>query len=276
MDLSILKEKRIIYRILMGVFGFVIFVAVFSINDEYKQHMNQAESAILNGNYDIAKSILDKELEDNPQKEEAYLLFSDYHIALKDYLAAVNILEKGQQKISNSEKIKNKLLDIKNTYSSEIAEQNKKQEEERIALNKKLEEARIAREQEEAKRKEKEKEDFIASAQTVEWEELTRNPGNYINKPIKVVGKVAQIVNESSSKSEVRVYEDYDIMKSNTFMKKEWYISIDSSKSTSRLIKEDVVIFYGTYTGTKAVTRSLTKVTENIPSLNVKYYEVSK
>ncbi|MDE6476333.1 MAG: hypothetical protein K2L08_05710 [Erysipelotrichaceae bacterium] len=261
------KDKKIMYSCLVGgiiCLGISIAIVNYGPSIEEKEvsyNIKQIEDAIVNKDYDLAKSLLDQKLKENPEVVETYLLFSDYYIALEKYLDAVDILERGKNKILNDDRIVNKLNEVKNTYASEIEILRKEKAQ-------KQEEERKAREQAEAEAREKEKDSY----KTVQWDELVRNPDQYINQKIRVVGKIAQIIDGNQA----RLYEDYDIMKSDTFMKKEWYLSINATQEAPRIIADDIVVLYGTYEGTVKVTRALTKVQELLPKLNVKHYEIMK
>ncbi|MCL2860394.1 MAG: hypothetical protein FWF46_07595 [Oscillospiraceae bacterium] len=263
----------IIVMLIIGIIGVPISIITAD------QRMSKIEEAIKTGDYATAKTMLDDELSVNLTQSKPYLLYADYYIALKEYSNAVDILGKGLEKIpyntipDNYTPVKSKLAEIKDRYSTEIETEIKQKEADKIAR-----EQELAKQEEEANknRSEQEKQErtnFIASSKTVDWKELVRNPEQYKNQPIKVVGEIAQVMSGGWFTKGVRLYEDYDI-KGSTWLQKEWYIAIDVEKNTPKILKNDIVIFYGTYTGTTEITRAITKTKDTVPTLDVKYYEI--
>ena len=121
------------------------------------------------------------------------------------------------------------------------------------------------------------KEEYIASCEEIDYKSLARNPEQYEGKRLKVKIEVAQIMTPGLLKSGgYRGYEDYDfdIMDdSQTYLEKEWYIEYETDNEP-RILKDDIIIFYGEYGCVEELERALTGTKDYIPVLNGKYHEV--
>ena len=271
MSLFIDFKSILLIILILGV------ISGISSSINFGKRMGEVESAIKSGDFTAAKTMLDEDLSDNPEREKVYELFSDYYIALEEYSEAITILEQGVKKIPDSDILKNKLSSIKEKYSAEIDANNKKKEEEKIAREKEIAAQKAEDEKKRKKEEKEEKENFIASAQTIDWKELARNPEKYEGKPIKVVGEIYQIMSGGwFTKGGFRLYEDYDLWNDDTYLKKEWYVSIDTKDIRPRILEDDIVVFYGVYTGTTEVTRALTKTKDSVTTIDAKYFEIKE
>lgn len=122
------------------------------------------------------------------------------------------------------------------------------------------------------------KEQFIANCVEVPYKDLARNPDDYKGKNIKVKIQISQVMSGGwFTESGYRGYEDYDFDlddDSATYLKKEWYISYELDDGESKILEDDVVIFYGEFNGAEKMERALTGTTDYVPNLNAKYYEI--
>lgn len=121
----------------------------------------------------------------------------------------------------------------------EIAEAEARQiEAEQVAI--KEEEERLA--QEEAERKEAEEKEAQGYETGITYEQIARNPDDYIGEKLKFSGKVVQLI-EGESENELRfaVDDDYDNM---------IYLAYDSSIVDQRILEDDYITIYGTSFGT--------------------------
>lgn len=122
------------------------------------------------------------------------------------------------------------------------------------------------------------KENYIANCVEVAYKDLARNPDKYKGKNIKVKIEVNQeLTGGLFTESGYRGYEDYELDLENadsTYLQKEWYISYEIAEGESRILTNDVVVFYGEYNGTIEMERALTGTTEHVPNLKAKYHEI--
>lgn len=122
------------------------------------------------------------------------------------------------------------------------------------------------------------KEDYIANCVEVAYKDLARNPDNYKGKDIKVTIEVNQeLTGGLFTESGYRGYEDYELDLENdnsTYLQKEWYISYEVADGESRILANDVVVFYGEYNGTIEMERALTGTKEYVPNLKAKYHKI--
>lgn len=130
----------------------------------------------------------------------------------------------------------------------------------------------------EATTKKESKEDYMASCVEVAYKDLARDPDKYKGKNIKVTIEVNQeLTGGLFTESGYRGYEDYDLDLENadsTYLQKEWYISYEIAEGESRILTNDVVVFYGEYNGTIEMERALTGTTEYVPNLKAKYHKI--
>ena len=116
-------------------------------------------------------------------------------------------------------------------------------------------------------------ENYIASCESLNYRDLLRNPENYIGKKIKITVKIAQTMSGGLfSEGGYRGYEDYELGASDTLYQNEWYLQ--GSAGDLKILNQDIVTFYGEFTGTQEMTRSLTKETVEIPVIEFKYYAI--
>ena len=122
------------------------------------------------------------------------------------------------------------------------------------------------------------KEDYIANCVEVAYKDLARDPDKYKGKNIKITIEVNQeLTGGLFTESGYRGYEDYELDLENansTYLQKEWYISYEIAEGESRILTNDVVVFYGEYTGTIEMERALTGTTEYVPNLKARYHEI--
>lgn len=122
------------------------------------------------------------------------------------------------------------------------------------------------------------KESFIANCVEVPYKDLARTPDNYKGKKIKVTIQVNQVMTGGFlTESGYRGYEDYDFNwedENSTYLEKEWYISYELPDGESKILENDVVVFYGEFTGAEEMKRALTGTTDYVPNLSAKYHQI--
>ncbi|MBO5179271.1 MAG: hypothetical protein J6B87_02870 [Clostridia bacterium] len=113
------------------------------------------------------------------------------------------------------------------------------------------------------------KDEFITTCEVYTYEELARNPQNYIGKNIKLTGEVIQ-VQELNKHVEMRVnignesYEYTDII----------YCVYEYSENESRILENDNITLYGTCNGTKTYTTVLGS-SLTIPLVKVEFIDIN-
>jgi len=94
--------------------------------------------------------------------------------------------------------------------------------------------------------------EYKDNAITVSYDNLVRNPHDYMGMVLKVTGSVQQIMGEGSwlFKSGYRFYEG-------SSSSKEWFIYYDLPEGSSRILEGDRMTFYGEYNGVEKFSRSI-------------------
>ena len=161
------KGKKIIIVIaiilIVGIISGVISTLSFNKN------IKNAKEYISQENFTAAKKILDSELSSNAEKDDVYIVYSDYYIAKGEYSNAIAILKQGKDKVSDFSEINEKITDINKKYGSELKAEKDKAAAEAAAAKEKAEaEAKAKAEQQkkqEAEQKKKEQEEAKAQQQ---------------------------------------------------------------------------------------------------------------
>lgn len=99
---------------------------------------------------------------------------------------------------------------------------------------------------------------YKSSCEWVAYDELARNPNSYVGHLVCFEGEVIQ-VQESNS---ILYYSTYRINVTKhtyTYLDDEWwddtvYVNYDSYNADSRILEDDVVMFYGEFQGLKTYT----------------------
>lgn len=121
----------------------------------------------------------------------------------------------------------------------------------------------------------KEKSKFISSCKSYEYKKLARYPEKYKDKHITVKVKVAQIVNGGLFDDSV-YYRCYTKGAYDTWFENEFFIIDDREGDTTKILEDDILTVYGTYSGTEDVERSLTNTTESVPAISMKYCKIKE
>lgn len=121
------------------------------------------------------------------------------------------------------------------------AEQKQKQIEEEEAAKKAAEEEQKRKEEEEAAKK-KAEEEAKGYETGITYNNLARNPEDYVGKKVKFKGKVVQVIEgDDSVQIRLAVNKDYDTI---------LFCEYDSSIVSSRVLEDDIITIYGTSAGT--------------------------
>ncbi len=124
-----------------------------------------------------------------------------------------------------------------------LAEEKKKQEAEEAAAEKKAAEEKAKKEAaEEEARKKKVAEAKKGYETGITFDELARNPDEYIGDKVKLSGKVIQVIEGEASQTQLRiaVNDDYDRVV---------YAAYDSSIVDSRILEDDQITIMGISSG---------------------------
>lgn len=279
------KKKFPIWAIVLIVIVSVIiaFVAIFIAgNAIYSNDVATIREMIQNEDFDSAENKLNELLDTNDSIPDTYIVASEFYLAKGDYKSALSILNKGIDKLYDNAELLQKKDEISKEYSYQIAEDEKAEE----AAKKKAEEEAKKKAEEEVKRKEEEEkqqeqkskkdmQDYIQSCKSVPYKDLLRNPDSYKGQKIKITVEIQQIMSGGIfTDGGFRGYEDYDISAGDTFLQKEWYINGSVSDSGTKILKDDIVVFYGEFAGTETIKRALTGVKEEVPCIDFKYYSI--
>lgn len=118
------------------------------------------------------------------------------------------------------------------------------------------------------------KEDLEESCKEISYKDLARDPDNYKGELVKFSGEVVQVIESSFGANEYRVavtkdeygYYDYDDIV---------YLTYSLKDGESRILEDDIITFYGTYTGLTSYTSTIGgKIT--IPSVDAEYIEINE
>lgn len=114
-------------------------------------------------------------------------------------------------------------------------------------------------------------ETYKAQCQNISYEELARNPDNYIGQKVTFRGEIIQ-VQESGNEATYRInvtQGDYGIWTDTVIC------GFDLSNSSSRFLENDIVTFYGDYAGLYTYT-SVMGADITIPSILIQYMDLSQ
>ncbi len=117
------------------------------------------------------------------------------------------------------------------------------------------------------------KTEYIASCETVAYDDIARYPDNYKGKNVKFKGKVIQVSEGFlSSKTTYRIEVTED--KYGYWDDPVW-VEYKIPEGSANILEEDIVTFYGECTGTTSYTSVLgSKIT--IPAVEAKYIDIEQ
>ena len=118
--------------------------------------------------------------------------------------------------------------------------------------------------------------EYINSCQMVEYKDLSRYPGRYINTPVRV----DLCVNQDLENGAYRGYDrDFamtpgaDPMQPSVYCNNE-YVFFDSRLfDSARILPEDIVTIYGDYTGPVTFTRAINNVEVEVPGIKAYFID---
>lgn len=123
---------------------------------------------------------------------------------------------------------------------------------------------------------EQQKEEFIASCQSIAYKDLARNPDSYKGQTFKFIGEVIQVMESDHILSDtttvtlrVNVTKDEYGWWEDTIL-----ATVDIPKSADRILEEDIITIYGTCQGQQSY-ETILGATTTLPKIEIKYYGIS-
>lgn len=148
----------------------------------------------------------------------------------------------------------------------------KETEEEKQEREKKEAEEKAKKEKEEKENKAKEEKEFKASCKSYTYKEIARNPDKYIGKPIKITGKVIQVLEGWFNSVELRV----DMTKDEYgYYDDTVYCTYTYTDGEDKILEDDIVTIYGICQGTTSY-ESVLGSTITLPKIEVKYLTIKE
>lgn len=134
-------------------------------------------------------------------------------------------------------------------------------ERERLEAEESFEEQRLEKEKLAAE----EREDYMTKVETINYENLVREPYEYKDRKIKVTIRISQIMVGGILKESGYSGKDGD---------NEWYISYELPENSKRILEGDLVTFYGDFDDVVKMKRRITREEVYLPRLKARYYEI--
>ena len=228
------KISRILKIVLISFLAFILLLAIIPKSSENWKESYEAEKS----SYESYRN----EMEEYKLKMEQYKESMSPYEELAQVEAEVRLKEANALAESYAE-----------SEAASIAESEAKAREESIAESEAQAEAdRIAQSQ-------AEEQERIGYDTGISYDQLARNPDDFINQKVKFTGKVLQVVESSSGINAMRfaVNKDYNHV---------LYIEYNQALSSSRILEDDILTIYGvaqglySYTATMGQTITIPKV----------------
>lgn len=109
---------------------------------------------------------------------------------------------------------------------------------------------------------------FMESCTEIDYNELLRYPDQYKDTNIKIYLRVAQTLRNSQ-------YRCYDETDDWYFLGNEYVITDKRVDDDTKILVDDILLVYGTFTGLDEQSRALTGVSEEFPMLDAVYVEIN-
>lgn len=117
-------------------------------------------------------------------------------------------------------------------------------------------------------------EEYRASCEEIGYKELCRNPDDYEGRKIRVVVKIAQIMDSDSGQNQDwRAYTD-DEDGLGLYFGDEYYLSDKREEGSTKILEDDILVIYGEFTGLKKISRAFTNTQDELPCITVRYAEL--
>lgn len=117
--------------------------------------------------------------------------------------------------------------------------------------------------------------EYRDSCQAVDYKDLCRYPDNYVGTKIYVEVKIYQIMDVGGLFGNQTAWRGLTDNSGYDFYTDDEYYLLDKRPDGAvKVLKDDIVVIYGEFTGLEKVTRALTLTQEEIPSINVRYVDI--
>lgn len=116
---------------------------------------------------------------------------------------------------------------------------------------------------------------FISSCSKYDYKKLARYPDKYKGKKITVKVKVSQIM-DGGLFDDTTYYRCYTKGKYDTWFENEYIIIDERGENATKILQDDILTVYGTYTGTKEIERAITSTNDNVPAISMKYCKIKE
>ena len=253
----------IISTVGIGLIGVVAFNADMSRSTEYIQA----------GEYDKAKEILDSQMETNPSQYKIYLIYSDLYLEQGKYVSAVDILNQGLSKCTQTDELQAKIKEITDKYSSEIAIEKEKIENEKREEEQRKQEEEQQKQEEQQREQQNQREQYISGCQHMSYADLARNPDKYKGQSFVFTGEIIQVIepvwgNTVSLRINV-TKEEYGYYTDTI------YATVDLPEDADRLLEDDIITFYGDCDGLYTY-KSVLGASISVPKIDIKYFNITQ
>ena len=270
-----IKQKRKLkkWQIVVIVVSVIVVGAIGGLisNLTMSSDIKTAQTYVSEGNYTAAKEVLDKQLSTNGTFAQIYEAYADYYLAQGDYLSALDILGRGIKRCSSTSTLTQKVEAINSDYASEITAAKEAQAEAERQLAEENARREEQRKQDEAAKQEKSRDDYIASCQTISYEELSRNPDKFKGAAFKFTGEVIQVTEPTFGNT---VTLRIDVTKTDYgFYTDTILATVDVPQGQDRILEGDIITLYGDCEGLYSYTAVLGQKI-SLPKIRIKYYGI--
>lgn len=268
------KKWSIKKIILIGcvALGGIIIIGTIS-SHKLNSDIEKANEYIAAGNLEQAQEILDYQIRTNETVQKLYVVYADFYLAQKDYLNALDILERGLKRCSSKDEIQTKLDNIQTNYSDEIAKLKAKKEEKEREAAQAVAKEEESREQAEIDKQTHSEKEYKASCQTMEYADLARNPDKYKGTALKFTGQIVQVHEPTFGNTvtlRINVTKtNYDLCTDTI------YATVSIPDGSDRLLEKDIVTIYGDCDGMYSYT-SVLHAKVSLPKIDIRYYDLQK
>lgn len=117
--------------------------------------------------------------------------------------------------------------------------------------------------------------EYRASCQELDYKSLCRYPEDYTGEHVVVEVKIYQIMDVGGWFSDQTAWRAMsDTSGYGFYVDDEYYLLDYRDEGAVKVLTDDVVRIYGTYDGTRTVTRALTLTEDEVPCIRVKYLDL--
>lgn len=118
------------------------------------------------------------------------------------------------------------------------------------------------------------KDDFKNSCESISYKDLLRNPDDYIGKNIKIDLKISQVGISGGLFSDVEYMRAYSNDEYDLWMGDVYVLTDGRTDDNTKILVDDIISVYGTFTGNTEFELALTGTTEEYPVIDIKYMDL--